>query len=204
MSEPEPQQNPTSSQTFASQRTRRDQKMPSKTLTTTRRTRNNIHLANHAQIPINPRNTSPDPQPANNPDQESNKQKTKVTDFDDDSSVPSFILDRPSSYALQKLEDIEYVKLCFTKMGDLVALRPISSTRASRNVIQDENLTMAQLSVARTAFLDHAKKLAWPRRHLDSLVRFFSHIENHPLRRTPHGEEALLAYQAQVRREWHD
>ena len=45
---------------------------------------------------------------------------------------------------------------------------------------------------------------SWPPKHVDSFARFYLHLELDPMRSRPNGEWVLLAYQAKVRRQWHD
>jgi hypothetical protein len=145
-------------------------------------------------------------------------------------TVGSHISPRPSPYAISKLEQFEYVELwyftqegCadaytshttqaedtfgFTKVDNIMALRSVSSLRASKNAINDANLTFRQLSMSKVLFLDYAAKAGWPAgpgEHLDKLSKFFLDIECHPDRAQPNGEHVLLTYQARVRRDWHD
>jgi hypothetical protein len=55
--------------------------------------------------------------------QEAEKKRPKISDFDEDAMIDDFLMPRPSSYALRKLEDFEYVELYyFTQEGCIDAL----------------------------------------------------------------------------------
>jgi hypothetical protein len=159
--------------------------------------------------------------------QEVEKKKPKMSDFDDRTTVADVLHPRPAQFALNKLESFEYVELWYftpegcidatedhasvaedayglTKNEDYVALRPLASFRASRNVVQDQNLTWRQLEIGRHTFLDFAAAAKWPIRHLEALGQFWLALEISEYRLRPRGERILLIYQARVRREWHD
>ena len=44
----------------------------------------------------------------------------------------------------------------------------------------------------------------WPPKHIDSFAIFYLHLELDLMCSCPNGEWVLLAYQAKVRRQWHD
>jgi hypothetical protein len=158
---------------------------------------------------------------------EKEKKKPKIGDFEANRSVSSFIPPRPSSYALNKLESFEYVELFYftlegcldaqsnqrteaddayglSRVGDMVSFRSISAVRASKNVIQDVDLSWNQLTHAKTSYLQHLGKAGWPQKHIDALAHFFIGLESSPFRNRTHGERILITYQARVRRHWHD
>jgi hypothetical protein len=85
---------------------------------------------------------------------EMEKKKPKMKDFDDTTTVGSYIAPRPAQYALKRIEDFEYVELWYltpegcadatqhqctqnddtfglTKLDDMVALKSVSSLKAS-------------------------------------------------------------------------
>jgi hypothetical protein len=158
---------------------------------------------------------------------EREKKRPKINDFDLNSSVGSYITPRPSTYAINKLENFDYVELFYftregcldalnnqrteaddayglSKIGDLVSFRSISAVRASKNAIQDIDLTWTQMTYAKTSYLQHLDKAGWPPKHIDALAHFFIALEASPFRGRSHGEKILITYQARVRRHWHD
>jgi hypothetical protein len=155
------------------------------------------------------------------------KKKPKINNFDTNRLVGSFITPRPSTYALNKLESFEYVELFYftregcldaqtnqrteaddayglTRVGEVLSFKSISAIRASKNVIQDVNLTWSQLTYAKTSYLQHVGKAGWPQKHAEALTHFFIALEASPFRSQANGEKILITYQAQVRRHWHD
>jgi hypothetical protein len=47
-------------------------------------------------------------------------------------------------------------------------------------------------------------KYQWPDKAIVALAKNFTHLEVHAYRKREYGEQALLTYQARVRRNWHD
>jgi hypothetical protein len=155
------------------------------------------------------------------------KKKPKMNPFRRDLAAPDFLLPQPSSFAINKLENFEYVELWYftaegctdaahnqrtvaeeafglTQKDNFISLKPLSSFRASRNVIKDQDLNWRQFETAKTAFLIHATRAAWPEDHRDALASMWDDLQNHEYRHRPHGERTLLLYQARIRKEWHD
>jgi hypothetical protein len=159
--------------------------------------------------------------------QEADKKKPKINDFDEDAMIDDFLMPRPSSYALRRLEDFEYVELYYftqegcidalenqhtlsedtfgiTKQDNMVQLRSISSLKASKHVIQDSELSWRQMTMGKTTLLANMPNANWPAKHVNALTQFFLQLEMHPFRSRPHGERILILYQARARRDWHD
>lgn len=153
--------------------------------------------------------------------------KPKMNDFDKNVMVSDFIAPRPWTYALRRLEKFDYVELwyfsqegcadatqnersenedtlCLTNVDGMVSLMPILALRASKNAVQDIDLTWRQMEIAKTSFLQHIAKFHWPEKTVLSFTQFFMTLGAHPYRCRPCGEQALLIYQARVRCEWHN
>jgi len=145
---------------------------------------------------------------------EREKKRPKMSDFDADRSVGSFIAPRPSTYAFNKVENFEYVELFYfthegcldaqnyrcteagdalglSKVADLVSFRSISAVRASKNVILDVNLSWNQMSYAKNVFLQHLEKADWPAKHVNALAHFFIRLESSPYRNRACGEKSF-------------
>jgi hypothetical protein len=158
---------------------------------------------------------------------EAEKKKPKMKDFDEATSVGSFIAPRPAQYALRRIEEFEYVELWYltpegcadatqrqltqnddtfglTKVDDVVTLKSVSSLRASKNVIPDAELSFRQMSMAKNAFIPLMTKYQWSEKAINAFAQLFTKLELHPFRQREFGERALITYQARVRREWHD
>jgi hypothetical protein len=155
------------------------------------------------------------------------KKKPKMNSFSKDSMVHDFIAPRPSAYALRRLEEFDYLELWYftqegcadasqnqhtqnedtfslTRIDDMVSLRPVSALKASKNVVQDIDLTWRQLEIAKTILIQQLTKFHWPEGAITSLAEFFMNLEVHQYRQRAYGEQALLIYQAHVHHEWHD
>lgn len=120
------------------------------------------------QDPLTPPLSPPPPEPDLLPEVEPQsppRKKTTVTDFDEESSIPESLPFFPASYTTEKVKSLDYVELWyFTMEGILDAskitptvandmfgllrtdlgltLQQVKTTRASRNVICDEHLSL--------------------------------------------------------------
>ena len=86
----------------------------------------------------------------------------------------------------------------------MVSFRSISAVRASKNVIQDIDLSWNQLTHTKTSYLQHLGKAGWPQKHINALARFFIGLESSLFCTRTHGERILITYQARVHRHWHN
>ena len=155
------------------------------------------------------------------------KKKPKINDFDENRMADSVIVPRPSPFAINKLKSFEYIELSYftpegcisaaeenkaaaeeafgiTKVDGLMALKPFTSFKASKNVIKDKDLSWRQMSMGKNSMLHHMNKLGWPEKHINALAHFYFILEDHPMRLRPDGDSILITFQAVVRREWHD
>lgn len=154
------------------------------------------------------------------------KKKPKMNGFDPSKSVGDTIIPNPSQYALTKLGSFQWIELWYfspeacleaaqqaystsddvfgiAKTEDALGFRQISTARASKNVIQDKDLTWRTFSLAKTNYVRHITKANWPHLHVQSIVDLFFELENHPWRIRLNGERVLLLYLDRVRKEWH-
>lgn len=136
---------------------------------------------------------------------------------------------RPSAFALNKLQQLEYIELDYftpkgcslahaenertsnndtfsiTKVDDIVALQPISSLKPSKNIQRDDELTWDEMVSAKNTMLHFCSKTGvWPAEHLGSLAAFYVILETHPMRQRDHGNQIITMYASRVRREWFD
>ncbi|KAG1801281.1 uncharacterized protein BJ212DRAFT_1450074 [Suillus subaureus] len=158
---------------------------------------------------------------------EAEKKKPKINDFKIRAAVGDTLTPCPSQYAIHKLKSFEYVELWYfspdgyretaddaktsaddtfglTKVEDFIALKPVTSFKASRKAIQDHSLEWCQFDLAKNSFLLYINKLKWPDKHQQALTMFFMNIVSHPSCSEPYGERALLLYAAHVCRDWHN
>jgi hypothetical protein len=91
-----------------------------------------------------------------------------------------------------------------TKIDDMVTLRPVAALKASKNITPDIELTWHQMEIAKTILIRQISKCRWPDKSITSLAQFFMNLEVHQYRQRAFREQALLVYQARVRRDWHD
>ncbi|KAF8961729.1 hypothetical protein BDZ97DRAFT_1905448 [Flammula alnicola] len=162
-----------------------------------------------------------------NPQRPLAKKKAKLRPFQANKPVATESTPRPSRFAIHKLEEHEYVELHYftpeacveaekydqtisqdsfmiTKVDETMAFKPMAAHKASSKIVSDENLSWKQMTLAKNTMLAKMAKTGWPESYVFALATFYLHLENHRLRTKENGEAALLKYQAQVRREWHD
>ncbi|KAF8973554.1 hypothetical protein BDZ97DRAFT_1775694, partial [Flammula alnicola] len=140
---------------------------------------------------------------------------------------PSTAIPRPSTFAINKLRELEYVELyyftpeglaeaathdhsatrdalTFAQIDGTTILRPSSTSNPSPNVVPDDALTWRQMTIAKTTLLHWMASTGWANKYIAALDKFYICLEAHQIRFEPDGEASLLQYQAEVRREWHD
>ncbi|KAG1900881.1 uncharacterized protein F5891DRAFT_1187964 [Suillus fuscotomentosus] len=145
------------------------------------------------------------------------KKKLKINDFNADLPVSDVIILRPSQFVLQKVKNMEFVKLWYfspdscceardwnksstddtlglEKIDGIVTLKSFSSFKASNKALQDHDLSWRQFDMAKTSFLVHIEKASWPDKHQMTLALFFMLITNHEHRLCLRGEKILLHY----------
>jgi hypothetical protein len=158
---------------------------------------------------------------------EADKKKPKLTPFDPDCAMPSWVEARPAQYAIDKIRLLQYVELdyftirgCAEAAGDssrsishdtltlsqfegAISLRPLAAHKASRNIRNDRDLSWEEVFDAKNTMLHYMDlSEAWPVAHADSLAAFYFELEVHPRRHMPNGKKTLLLYQCEARREW--
>ena len=89
------------------------------------------------------------------------------------------------------------------KTKDPLGFHQISTARASKNVIQDKDLTWHTFSLEKTNYVRHITKANWPHLHVQLIVDLFFELENHPWRIRLNGKCVLLLYLDCVHKEWH-
>ena len=157
------------------------------------------------------------------------KKKPKINGFNPQQAVGGFIIPRPSAFALNKLDALDYVELDYfttrgcknahaehelttnhntyglANLGDSLALQPLSSLRPSKNIHRDEDLTWDEMVTAKNNMIHFmSKSKFWPKLHMECIAKFFVGLETHPVRQTTHGNRIVTAYAGRARREWFD
>jgi hypothetical protein len=157
------------------------------------------------------------------------KKKPKINSFDPQRAVGGFIIPRPSAFALNKLDALDYVELDYfttrgcknahaehelstnnntyglATLGDSLALQPLSSLRPSKNIRRDEDLSWDEMVTAKNNMIHFmSKSKLWPQAHMECIAKFYVALETHPMRQTSHGNRIVTAYAGRARREWFD
>ncbi|KAH9073436.1 hypothetical protein EDB83DRAFT_2219647 [Lactarius deliciosus] len=158
---------------------------------------------------------------------EAERKKPKFNDFDPDRVIGDWIEARPAPYAINKLNNLEYVELdyftakgcneasadasnltgqdtlAFTQLDGTISVRPLAAVRSSRNIRNDEDLSWEEMLQGKNVMLRFiAKSNTWPRTHALSMAAFFVALELHSRSSQINGKRALLLYQSRTRREW--
>ena len=174
---------------------------------------------------------APDAQQANDPPAEGapnpNKKKAKMADFAEGQAPPDVIRQHPSQYAIQKLYTYDFIELWYftqegckdaafthhtnaedafgvTNSNDVLTLHPITSVKASKHAVPNEDLSFSQLMQARISFMEYAQQAGWPEKHIKALAVFFWKLETHPKHEDHNGDRTIINYAATVCRQWHD
>lgn len=158
---------------------------------------------------------------------EREKHKKTINDFDTNLTIGEAETMRPSTYAMTKLENLEYVELwpfcqeglqdnadnlagfpeddfyglAKTEEGSLT-VKNVSGTRRSRKSLLDGDLTWRQMTMGLAGMIHHMRQLGWPQKHVDALTQFHRGLESHEYRSRRNGEPILVRYQSKSRREW--
>ena len=158
---------------------------------------------------------------------EADKKKPKLNPIDPELLIAKWIELRPSSYALNKLSNLEYVELdyfttrgckdamadtsksvshdtlTFTQLGDTFAIRPLAAVRPSKHIRNDEELSWEDMMDAKNVMLHFmAKSGVWQAEHTLCLATFYVNLDCHPRKGQKNGKQALILYQSRARREW--
>ena len=146
--------------------------------------------------------------------------------FNPSKSVSDTIIPNPSQYALTELGSFQWIELWYfspkaclkaaqqaystlddifgiTKTEDALGFYQISTARASKNIIQDKDLTWHTFSLAKTNYVRHITKANWPHLHVQLIMDLFFELENHPWHICLSSECVLLLYLDCVHKEWH-
>ena len=158
---------------------------------------------------------------------EADRKRPKLNPIDPELQIAKWIELRPSSYALNKLNNLEYVELdyfttrgcrdamsdtsksvshdtlTFTQLGDTFAIRPLAAVRPSKHIRNDEDLSWEEMMDAKNVMLHFmGKSGAWQAEHTLCIATFFVNLDCHPRKGQKNGKPALLLYQSRARREW--
>lgn len=159
-------------------------------------------------------------QEADNERREKEKKRPKLNGYSKDRMVGDTITARPSTFATNKIDNFEYVELWYfsqegctdtfdshrdrttadetfglSKADDgFMALKPVSSFKASRNVVRDIDLSWRQMEMGKNGLLHQMSKSGWAPEHISSLARFFGYLDLSVYRVRPNGEQIILTY----------
>jgi hypothetical protein len=91
------------------------------------------------------------------------------------------------------------------KSDGTVLLMPTSSVMEEKGLIEDQDLTWEDFSIAVSRMTDAIGKVEWPQDRILMMTAFWSGIQSHSLRSSsdPLGKRTLLLYQAEQRKLWH-
>jgi len=132
----------------------------------------------------------------------------------------------PSDFAIRKLRNHEYVELWYftpkgcteaartnhstdmealsiTQVNNTLELQPARAAAPAKGVVHDEDLTWAEMTAAKNSMIDHMARCDWDKEIIVLFMEFYFALDTNPIRLEPHGDQALLTYQAEVRKDWH-
>jgi hypothetical protein len=163
---------------------------------------------------------------------DASRRKPKLGAFAQNTSIGNEITLKPSTFAINRLRNMEYVELyCFTpagcrdhanqrttmtdeafgfsysitpdgSTGNMLTLKPLALVHPGK-IVPDENLTWEQVHDAKARYLNHVVEAGWDWEHVNALALFFVNLGIHPFIHSAEGKQALAWYQAHVREDWH-
>jgi hypothetical protein len=159
--------------------------------------------------------------------QERAEKRPQLPPIDLEAESRTLSMQRPTTYAIEKLRKYEYIPLWYftiqgcqatdrdkaanddlwdvTKTNDnRLTLRSATSNRPNPNALTDEQLSWEQFMDSNHLLCRWLIPLGWPEGYAKVLLSFFYQIENHEDIGIDEGKETLLLYQARARKAWHD
>ena len=158
---------------------------------------------------------------------ELDQKKLKLNNFNPSRRIDNWIAAWPSTYALNKLQQFEYIELDYfmpkgyslahaehektsnndtfsiPRVNEIIALQLMSSLKPSKDIWRDEDLSWDKMIMAKNTMLHFITKSGvWQKEHVHSLVAFFVVLKNHPMCYWEMGNKIILQYISQVQREW--
>jgi hypothetical protein len=85
------------------------------------------------------------------------------------------------------------------------SLVPALSSKESRGVVEDHNLSWDDFCIAAPRMIQAMNRAEWPTERIVMMTEFWSNLNTHPFRslRDPLDRNALLLYQSEQRKLWH-
>ncbi|THH28602.1 hypothetical protein EUX98_g5575 [Antrodiella citrinella] len=87
---------------------------------------------------------------------------------------------------------------------DGLQFKSLTDLKAYKKVVPDENLSWSEVAQARSVLLHEMNTMGYPDAIINSFHAFFYNLEMHSVRHKTYGEQILVQYQADVRREYYD
>ncbi|KAF9032907.1 hypothetical protein BJ165DRAFT_1534782 [Panaeolus papilionaceus] len=137
---------------------------------------------------------------------EKDRKKVKVNTLAKGRKVETTYATRPTQYALQKIKNFDYIELYyFTPEGckDRVREDKLAGDCAVA-ASHINNKIVLQSIMAQMLLLEQMDKVEWPAELVLALRTFFYKLSNNSMYCQELGPEAVILYQAQVRKEWWD
>ncbi|KAI9432911.1 hypothetical protein H4582DRAFT_2061276 [Lactarius indigo] len=149
------------------------------------------------------------------------KKRLKLNPFNPNHSLGKYIEPRPAQYALNKINNLEYIELdyftlrgckeaagnsnksvsqdtlAFTQVEGSFAIRPLAVIRPSRGIRCDKDLSWEEMFGTKNTMLHFMEKSqTLPTSHAISLAAFYIVLELHPRRNQDNGKKILITYQS--------
>lgn len=148
--------------------------------------------------------------------------KRKIAKLNPNRTIPNKLPLMVSRYAIEKVQNMEYVllwyftkegiedaassssvildnSLCLQRTESGYTLQQDKAAKASKNAVEDHKLDWIQIVTAKHNLIAAAKN--WPEEYRTSLMTFFINLEEQ--KAAGADEDALIIYQAEARRDWH-
>ncbi|KAF9439634.1 hypothetical protein P691DRAFT_637962, partial [Macrolepiota fuliginosa MF-IS2] len=93
--------------------------------------------------------------------------------------------------------------LSITCVNNALELLPSHTLAYIKGAIPDQDLPWANMTAAKNCMIKHMLKCTWPQEVIISFMKFYMNLDTHTICSQPHGDQSLLAYQAEAQWDWH-
>jgi hypothetical protein len=109
--------------------------------------------------------------------------------------------DASKSFSIIDEESLSLIK----REDGSTSLVPTASSKETKTIVEDQDLTWDDFSIAAPRMIDALSLAEWPEDRIRMMVRFWANLTTHHFRssRNQLDRDALLLYQAEQRRLWH-
>jgi hypothetical protein len=112
--------------------------------------------------------------------------------------------DAIKSFSNDSVIDDEALSL-ITRSDGSTSILPLASVKGSKGIVEDQDISWDDFCISAPRMIEAMGRAGWPDDRIKMMGQFWTNIQSHPFRssRDPFDRLALLVYQAEQRRQWH-